>query len=199
MKVLGITGPTGSGKSLVSDFLKEKGIPCIDADAVYHKLLIPPSECLDAIRTAFGDEVLAPDGSLDRTRLAAIVFTDADKLELLNTTVLDRVLDKIRLIISDYAQKGYTTVVVDAPTLIESGFDKECGTVLSVLAPAKKRLQRIMERDGLTEQKATERVKAQKSDAYYIEHSDYVIINDESAEKLKNTLFSILDTLDMSH
>ncbi len=199
MKVLGITGPTGSGKSLVSDLLKEKGIPCIDADDVYHKLLTPPSECLDAIRTAFGDDVIAPDGSLDRTRLAAIVFTDADKLELLNTTVLDRVIAKIRLIIADYDQNGYATVVVDAPTLIESGFDKECDTVLSVLAPAEKRLQRIIERDGLTEQKATERVKAQKSDAFYIEHSDYIIINDGSTEKLKNTLFSILDTLEMSY
>ena len=195
MNVIGITGPTGSGKSLVCSFLAEHNIPCIDADEVYHKMLLPPSECLDSIRAAFGNEIFLPDGNLDRAALAEIVFKDSKKLELLNKTVLDKVLAEIRTIISGYEQNGFATVAVDAPTLIESGFHKECSTVISVLAPREQRLLRIIERDSLTEQKADARINAQKSDSFYTESSDYVIINDADSQKLKDQLFDILKKL----
>lgn len=195
MNVIGITGPTGSGKSLVCDFLQKQNIPCIDADEVYHKMLLPPSECLDAIRSAFGDALFLPDGNLNRAALAEIVFNDSQKLELLNETVLGIVLKKIRSIIASYAQNGVDTIAVDAPTLIESGFHKECSTVISVLAPKEQRFLRIIERDGLSEQRASERIAAQKSDSFYVESSDFVITNDTDSENLKNQLFDILKKL----
>lgn len=178
MQVIGITGPSGAGKSLLCCFLKNNNIPCIDADGVYHSLLVPPSDCLDAIERVFGREVLADDGSLDRASLAAVVFGDPKKLELLNSTVLGYVLTKIRAMIEEYGIQGHSVVAVDAPTLIESGFDKECTRVISVLASPEIRVQRIMERDGLSESAASARINAQKSDNFYIEHSGSVLYND---------------------
>ena len=107
MHIVGITGPSGSGKSLLGNYLISQNIPVIDADEVYHSLLVPPSECLDKLRDAFGDDIFAEDGSLDRTKLATLVFNDKTKLDLLNATVLDVVLKKIRLITSEYEKNGY--------------------------------------------------------------------------------------------
>ena len=101
MKIIGVTGPSGSGKSLLCQRLSKKGFSVIDADDVYHKLLIPPSDCIDALRGAFGNTVFKEDGTLDRKALSEIVFHDEEKLNLLNTTVHGFVLDKIRKMISE--------------------------------------------------------------------------------------------------
>ena len=92
MRIIGVTGPSGAGKGALCEMFKKRGMVCIDADAVYHSLLVPPSECLDALKSAFGESVFCPDGSLDRAVLGRIVFAESDKLELLNSTVLSFVL-----------------------------------------------------------------------------------------------------------
>lgn len=194
MNIIGITGPTGAGKSALSHYFEIKNIPYIDADDVYHKMLLPPSECLDALRLEFGDEILFADGTLDRAKLGAIVFSSPEKLEALNRTVLGRVIAKINVMISDYANNGFNAVVIDAPTLIESGLDKQCSTVISILAPAEVRIQRIMERDRLTREQAELRVKAQKDDSFYRMRSDKVIINDKDKEHLEREISSALET-----
>lgn len=178
MKIIGITGPSGAGKSLLSLAFEKRNIPTIDADAIYHSLLVPPSKCLDAIKSAFGDGVIATDGTLDRTALGAIVFSSKEKLALLNETVLSRVLVRIRELIDEYAKNGATAVAVDAPTLIESGFDRECDFVISVLAPREDRIERIVSRDSISREKAELRVNAQKSDEFYVSASDAVLTND---------------------
>ena len=178
MVIIGITGPTGAGKSLFSAYLSQQNIPVIDADEVYHSLLIPPSPCLDALRHAFGEEILHPDGSLNRPALSQIVFHDNDKLSLLNRTVLGFVLDEIREQIRILERAGGHVVAVDAPTLIESGFHRECSTVISVLCPPEQRLERIIQRDGITREAAEARIHAQKEDAFYRAHSSHLLIND---------------------
>ena len=172
--------------------LVKRDIPCIDADGVYHSLLLPPSDCLDAIRRVFGEGVFLDSGELDRVALGTIVFQDSEKLELLNSTVLDFVLDEIRRMIKDYGKKGYGTVAVDAPTLIESGFNRECTAVISVLAPESVRLARIMDRDSITEEKARMRIAAQKKDEFYKKASDFVLVNDGSNEKFGEKVADLL-------
>ena len=184
MKILGITGPTGAGKSLLCKHLTDLGVPCIDADEVYHSLLIPPSACLDEIRASFGSNVFDHQGTLDRDALGKIVFNDPEKLSTLNCAVLGHVLNEIRFIVSQYESKGFGMVAVDAPTLIESGFHKECSTVISVIASKEHRLDRITHRDHITNEKAALRVKAQKPDEFYISHSDLVITNDGDINKI---------------
>ncbi|MBQ8331385.1 MAG: dephospho-CoA kinase [Clostridia bacterium] len=195
MKIIGITGPTGAGKSLLGNYLAAKGIPVIDADEVYHALLIPPSPCLDALRRTFGDTILFPNGELNRQALSEIVFHDEEKLALLNRTVLDMVLDKIRLKIRRIAKAGGTVVAVDAPTLIESGFDRECTSVVSVLSPSELRIERIMLRDSLSAERARTRVLAQRDDYFYRAHSDYVLINQGNQEEFSKKVEELLPLL----
>lgn len=188
MRIIGITGPSGAGKSLLREHLADIGISVIDADAVYHGLLVPPSECLDALRVSFGDGVLCQDGTLDRRALGKIVFNDKDKLELLNKTVLGYVLDEFRRIIDRLEASGKTCVAIDAPTLIESGFDKECHTVIAVLCPPELRVKRIMARDGISEEAAQTRTNAQKPDEFYIERADIVLNNNGDEEKFSEDI-----------
>ena len=178
MTVIGVTGPSGSGKSLFGSFLRQHGHTVIDADGVYHSLLLPPSPCLDALRDAFGDRVFQADGSLDRSALSEIVFHDEEKLALLNKTVLGFVLTKIREMIRERERLGEDFVIVDAPTLIESGFHRECDRVVSILSPTAQRLRRIMERDGISEERALSRIQAQKDEDFYRAHSDLLLVNE---------------------
>ena len=178
MHVYGITGPSGSGKSLLCEYLSAHGIVHINADAVYHDLLTPPSSVVDAIVRQFGENVLAPDGSIDRRALSAIVFSSPLQLERLNQTVLPLVLDEVRARLARMEHDGVRAVAIDAPTLIESGFDTECDTVIVVLSTAEKRIARIMERDGISFERAKARIDAHSPDAFYIAHADAVLYND---------------------
>ncbi len=185
MKIIGLTGPSGSGKSLFCELLSARGAVTIDADAVYHELLVPPSPCLDTLKERFGSEIIRPDGTLDRKALADIVFApDAEgELEDLNRITLRTVIAKIRAMIAALPQDS--TVVVDAPTLFESGFDKECDLTVALIADRETRISRIMSRDGLTRESAEARINAQKSDDFYRESCDTVIYNNGDLEGLR--------------
>lgn len=197
--MIGITGPSGSGKSLLRLFLERSDFPCIDADEVYHGMLIPPSPCLDALRLAFGDRIFREDGTLDRQKLGEIVFHDPDQLALLNQTVLSRVLDNIRAEVARYGRESKKLVFVDAPTLIESGLHKECRKVITVVAPPELRARRIAERDHISAEQAQTRIRAQKDDAFYISHADYVLQNDTDESRFlsqaKHMLSELTSTL----
>lgn len=191
MRIIGVTGPSGSGKTLLGEYFAGLGIPTLDADKIYHSMLVPPSECLTAIRSVFGDAVFKPDGTLDRAALGEIVFGAPSKLELLNETVLGRVIDEIKKQVARLEALGHTTVIVDAPTLIESGFNKACDMVISVLSSPSTRQERIARRDGISEQRARERIAAQKSDGFYSSASDIVLYNDGN----RDDFFKLLDSV----
>ena len=181
-KIIGITGPSGAGKSLLCKYISEAGIPCINADEVYHSMLTPNSRILSAIANALGDDLISADGSLDRAALSARVFADKEKLRTLNNTVLPLVIDEIERIISSLEEKGHSLIAVDAPTLIESGFNKKCDTVISVLSPRQTRIERIMARDGISQERAEARITAQRDDSFYVSGSDVVLINDSDEQ-----------------
>ena len=179
IKIIGLTGPSGAGKGVVASKLAKLGWAVIDADKVYHSLLIPPSRCLDSIRREFGDGVILPSGELDRRALASIVFApDAkERLETLNCITHGFVIKDARRLISEYEDMGYSGVVFDAPLLIESGFLTDCDELIVVIASEDIRIQRIMERDGLSRERAEARIKSQPSMEFYISHASYVVEN----------------------
>lgn len=185
MKILGLTGPSGSGKTLFSIFLGSRGYPCINADELYHSMLVPPSALLDSIRAEFGDSFFDENGELDRKALGRLVFSSKESLERLNATVLPAVIEKIRSIAKYYEQNGAKILIIDAPTLFEAGYDKSCDMTVSILAPASLRVERISERDEISTSDALLRTQAQKDDSFYYERSDRVIINDADEEALK--------------
>ena len=195
MKILGLTGPSGAGKTLFSFFLCAKGYPCINADELYHSMLNPPSKMLDAIRREFGDSFFNDNGELDRKELGKFVFSKKENLELLNATVLPLVIEKMQEIAKDYQKNGAKILVIDAPTLFEAGYDKSCNMTVSILAPANIRIGRISERDEISYDDALLRTKAQKDDSFYYERSDRVIVNDSNEEALKKKAEDLIEEL----
>ena len=122
MLVIGLTGPTGAGKSIVSELFASFGLPILDADQIYHSLLIPPSACLDAIAAAFSTAVLTADGHLNRPALAALVFEDSDagreRLSQLNRITHRFVIERTNELLAQYREQHLAAAVIDAPLLI---------------------------------------------------------------------------------
>ncbi len=186
IKIIGVTGPSGAGKSYLSHTLKKKGLPVIDADGVYHSLLTKNSDCTHALVGEFGTEILDENGAPDTKKLGAIVFSSEEKLKKLNSLVLGFVIVKIKEMIAEFEKQGNVSVIVDAPTLIESGFSKECDVVVSVLSSKEKRTRRIVERDGISYEKALMRVCAQKDDEFYKSNSHFVLLNDNDTNEFES-------------
>ena len=173
MTVIGLTGPTGAGKTTALRVLEGMGFEAVDCDALYYELLRTDRELRGKLTQAFG-QVFLPDGQLDRKTLGAQVFGDKKALEKLNAIVFPAVTAAVREKISACAGRG---VVVDAINLIESGLGALCAFTVAVTAPADVRIRRIMERDGISEDYARSRVAAQKSDGYYRRNCTLVLEN----------------------
>lgn len=192
MLIIGLTGPSGAGKSIVAELFARFDIPVIDADNVYHHLLVPPSSCLEELIDRFGGGILTPEGTLDRAKLGSVVFADHAALEDLNHITHRYVMEEIRARMEKFRKAGTRAVLLDAPQLFEAGADRECGVIISVLADKKLRAERIMSRDNIDAETAMRRINAQKGDEFFRAHSDYVIENNENPEKLLPAVKTIL-------
>jgi dephospho-CoA kinase len=194
MKIIGICGGSGSGKSTVCDILSERGYFAINTDIIYHGLIERSSECSEQIINLFGEELRLPSGGIDRKKLAALVFGDksGDALRALNKIAHYHVLQEVRYIISSLPQET-PGVLVDAPLLFESGFDAECDTVLAVIADKEVRVKRIMERDGITESHARSRIGVQLSNEELLQRSDFTIVNNGNREELTRAVLEFLE------
>lgn len=184
MLLIGLTGPSGAGKGAFCRILLDKyGIPSIDADALYHALLVPPSPCLDVLANVFGGEILNPDGTLNRKALASIVFSSGEeavrqkRIEELNSITHHFVLNRTDALLREMEASGVKAAIFDAPALYESGADQWCHLLVTVLADKETRIQRITERDGLTREAAEMRVRAQHPDEFYTKNAHAVLLN----------------------
>lgn len=192
MLVFGLTGPSGSGKGEVADLFASLEIPVLDADRIYHQLLLPPSPCLSELARHFGEGILNTDGTLNRRALANIVFSDAKELDELNRIAHSYVMGTIRRKLEHYRNDGISAVLLDAPQLFEAGADKDCNIIISILSSRENRIRRIIARDGISREEAELRIDAQKSDAFFRANSDYVIENDGALEELRPKVKKIL-------
>lgn len=184
MFIIGLTGPSGAGKGTVSDIFAKFGLPVMDADQIYHALLLPPSPCLNAIVARFGARILTKEGTLDRAALGDAVFTDPAALEDLNHIAHTFVMQEVNRQLDQLRKRGIRAAVLDAPQLFEAGAHKICSTVVSVLADKALRAERIMRRDGIGMERAMRRIQAQKSDTFFRTNSNYIIENNGSTESL---------------
>ena len=175
-KLIGITGPTGAGKTTALRTLEDLSVAVIDADAVYHELLEENERLRDAVTKRFGDLLLDETGKLDRKKLGERVFGDPEALEALNQITHKFVGEEIERRV-EYARTQGKSSAVDAIALIESGLGEKCDVTVAVLAPAEVRVRRIMEREGISEEYARKRVAAQKEDDFFRANCTYVLEN----------------------
>lgn len=182
MIILGITGPIGSGKSYVTDIISDRGFKRIDTDEVYHSLVDRPSKTVSDLAKEFGEEIISESGALNRKKLAEIVFSDKEKLTKLNEISHKAVIEKTEQLISEHEKNGEKMLLIEVPLMFESGFDKRCDYVLSVVADEETRVKRICERNALSAEEAKKRIKNQKNIDFYIENSSFVIYNSNNGD-----------------
>ena len=194
--VIGLTGQTGAGKSTVSAYLRENGIAVIDADKTARDVVETGSACIADIALEFGCEYINMDGTLNRKKMAKTVFTEKEKLKKLNALMFPYIIERIQDEIKQLRQKGEPIIVLDAPTLFESGADKDCDYVVSVTADPALRMQRIVRRDNLTQEEALQRISAQHDEEYYKSRSWKVLENNGSVDELKNQTSVLLSRLE---
>ena len=197
MKVIGLCGGSGSGKSEVCSIFSSVGIPIIDADAIYHHITSAPGPCVDALRNAFGSGVVIND-ALDRKALAALVFGSSDSVKLLaqlNSITHPFVLSEIENKIKELEDEKREAVAVDIPLLFESGFDKRCDFTVAVLADTEVRISRIVNRDGISREAAIKRINSQIDNDELTKLTDFQIINNSDFDKLRSSVFELLEKI----
>lgn len=177
-KIIGLTGPTGAGKSTVCAYLKEKGAVIVDCDRLAREAVEIP-ECLLNLAEAFGEDVVQ-EGKLQRRELAKRAFQSDEKTALLNSITHPVIIALAEKELLKAKQLG-KIAVIDAPVLFEAGMEKICDCTVAVWAPFEERIRRIMKRDGLSEEEAKLRMARQHDKQYYKEKAD-VLLNGTAAD-----------------
>lgn len=195
MKVLGLTGGIASGKSTVSDYLKTKNIPIIDADELAHELTTSNKQLLNEIKARFGDGVFDDDGNLQRKELGTLVFNDPAKLRQLNIIMAPYIKAIITAKLAYWQNKGVPLVVLDAPTLYEAGYAKTVDWVMVVVVTKEQQLMRLMDRNKLSETEATNRINAQILLSEKAKLADYVVDNNQSVALTYQQVDTIIASL----
>ena len=188
--VLGLTGPTGAGKSTVAAFFEKKGFAVINADETAKYVRENSPEVKRALADAFGQDLIT-DGSVDRKKLAQRAFSSKESTEKLNAILLPPIADEIRRRALSLKKDGARAVILDAPLLFEAGLEGLCDLTVAVLAEREVRLARIIERDGLSKDSAESRMAAQHDDSFYSSRADRVIRNGGNEQELLSSLESI--------
>lgn len=189
-KIIGLTGGIGSGKTTVANFFKELGVPVYIADDA-GKEVMQSQTILSEIKTVFGEEIVEK-GVLNRQKLAAVVFADQNKLQLLNAIVHPAVANHFKNWLSNH--QNFPFIIYESAILFESNGDQKCNEIITVTAPLAIKLQRVMSRDNVTEEQVLLRMNAQWSDDQRIAKSDFVIENCD-LEKTKEQVVKILKFL----
>ena len=189
-KIIGLTGGIGSGKTTIANYFQSFGIPVYIADDEARKIM-QSSEIIAAIKNAFGNAIFEND-ILNREKLAEIVFSNPEKLEVLNTIVHPAVKKHFDQWLLEHETAPY--IIYEAAILFESGGYKRCDIIITVTVPVESRVERVVQRDGTTRELVLKRINAQWTDEQRISKSDFVIEN-TSIEKAKTEVVKILKIL----
>lgn len=187
--IIGLTGPTGAGKSSLHDIAKNLGFLVVDCDKSARRATEKGSECLNKLCKAFGFDILNDDKTLNRKALASKAFSSIENTEKLNKIIFPY----IKEIVLNEAIGDF--VIFDAPTLFESGLNTECFKTITVLADYDLRLERIIKRDKISKEDALLRINAGKSEDYYREKSDYIIYNNGNEAEYIYDFISVINSI----
>ena len=180
---LGLTGSIATGKSTVSNYFKKAGFPVVDADLGARAVVEPGTQGLQAIKEHFGEDFLFPNGTLNRKKLGNVVFTDKDQLKALNQLLLPYIYDWVNDQAQSYQDQGHQVIVLDIPLLYETKYQDACDAVMLVYVPESIQLQRLMDRDNLSEDEAFDRMLSQYNIEQKLRWADIVIDNQGSIQQ----------------
>ena len=190
MFILGITGPTGAGKTTVSKIFKKNGIKVVDGDILAREIVEVGKPALKELKEALGEEIINDDGTLNRKKTATIAFSDPKKLATLNRITHHYIKEEFLKIASEY---DGDILGFDGAVILESDVKYLFTKILSVIADEDIRLKRITSRDNLTQDEGRLRISSQNNNEFYIENSDFLVYN--NGEDMEDQVNSIIKKL----
>jgi len=185
MRVFGLTGNIGSGKSTVADMFRRAGIPVLDADRISREVTSPGGRAYSPVIREFGREILLPDGSIDRRKLAEIVFSDPARRARLEALTHPAILEAMKESLDGLSRDGHRAAVVEAALIHETGGKGLFEAVVFVRCDEETQLRRLMARGGMSMEQALARLRAQMDAAKKAVRSDHVIDNSGSPEETR--------------
>jgi dephospho-CoA kinase len=197
MKVIGLTGGIGSGKSTVSQCLAELGAVVLDADKVGHEAFKPDTEIWRQVVAAFGRQIVTPDGNIDRKKLGNMVFDNAESLSRLNQIMHPRMYDMVKAQLEEYRRQGTRVVVLEAPLLLEAGWSPLVDEVWVTTAPEATVLKRLKERSGMSQAESLTRIRSQLSSAGRVRQADVIINTDCGLDELRSRVKELWQRLEL--
>ncbi len=192
MRIFGLTGNTGSGKSTVARMLQDHGVAVVDADQLARDVVAPGTPGLDEIRVTFGEEFVTAEGELKRKELARIVFSDPEALRQLEQITHPKIAARAAELFGRESQLGTELGVYDSAILVESGQAKSFAGLIVVTTSRLHQVKRIVERDGLSEDDANLRIDAQMAQEEKVEQADYVLSNNGTLDELRSQIPALL-------
>ncbi|MBU3829284.1 MAG: dephospho-CoA kinase [Candidatus Limosilactobacillus merdavium] len=194
-KIIGLTGGIASGKSTVSNLLRLAGYPIVDADQIVHQLQSAQSKGLAKLATAFGNQILNPDQTLNRQKLGSIVFGDQEKLTKLNEIMQPLIREEIWRQVDNYKKQQLPYVILDIPLLFEANYASDCDQVIVVYVDRSTEIQRLMQRNGYSREEAEQRIDAQMPLEEKKGLADIVINNNGDEDHLKQQVAKLIDNM----
>lgn len=191
--IIGLTGSIASGKSTVSKMLEKKGYPIVDADLVARQVVEPGTETLKQIEELFGKRVIREDGLMDREKVGQLIFTDPANRKKLNDVIHPAIRQEMLRQRNALAEAGHEMIIMDIPLLFESRLQHFVDKILVVSVTEENQLERLMKRNGLSEQDARSRINSQLPMSVKAEGADAVIYNDGTIEETERQLNGILN------
>jgi len=195
MRIFGLTGNIGSGKSTVASMLREAGIPVLDADRISKDVMAPGGRAYGAVVQAFGRGIVRDDGTIDRKRLGEIVFADPSLRERLEAITHPAILDAMKEAIAGIEREGHRAVVVEAALIHESGRKGLFEAVISVTCKRETAISRLAARDGMSRNQAEARLRAQMDADRKAGASDYLIENSGDIESTRRQVVALAGVL----
>jgi dephospho-CoA kinase len=195
MRVFGLTGGIGCGKSAVAGLLREAGIPVVDADAIAREAASPGTPCHAEIVAEFGEGILFPDGSIDRGKLGGIVFSDPSLRARLEAITIPRIREGIEESLSRLEAEGHAAAFVEAALLLENRRESRFEAVVCVHCAPEEQLRRIVSRGGLSESEARRRIAAQMPAEEKARRSDHVVDNSGAISETAARVDALLSRL----
>lgn len=196
MKIIGITGRSGCGKSSVTRLIADKGYPCIDADAVAREVLEPGSPCIKQLQNVFGSDIVDGSGTVQRRLLADRAFATPEGTACLTAITHPEILHRIDQRLQQARESGSQLAFVDGAVIVGTPFADRCDRLVVVTAPYEESVARICARDGIVPDMARRRLDAQTPEQTLLEHADFVLENNDTSQRLQERALDLLHRLE---